>query len=151
MSHAHGYMYPSALHPCRINQVYCHSTSNAILVGFLPDMGMFSHPKSPTTKQLHFSSYISPFQLRDGSNIDRMLRRPRQGSSALMHVIRRSESSWSMLGASLSADNGRGDEGTGETTEIRRAGMDSLEIDEDVQESVARAINQRPMINPARR
>ena len=55
------------------------------------------------------------------------------------------KSSWSLLGASLSADNGRGDEETGETTEIRRAGMDSLEIDEDVPESVARAINRRPI------
>ena len=45
------------------------------------------------------------------------------------------------------ADNRRGDEGTGETTEIRRAGMDALEIDEDVPESVARAINRRAISN----
>ena len=56
------------------------------------------------------------------------------------------KSSWSLLGVSLSADNGRGDEETGETTEIRRAGTDSLEIDEDVPESVARAINRRKII-----
>ena len=123
-------------YPCRISAGY----------GYVLPSQITNYQATPFLK-LH----IPPFQLRDGSNIDRMLRRPRQGSSALMHVIRRSESSWSMLGASLSADNGRGDEGTGETTEIRRAGMDSLEIDEDVQESVARAINQRPMINPARR
>ena len=57
------------------------------------------------------------------------------------------KSSWSLLGVSLSADNGRGDEETGETTEIRRAGMDSLEIDEDVPESVAGAINRRTINN----
>ena len=57
------------------------------------------------------------------------------------------KSSWSLLRVSLSADNGRGDEETGETTEIRRAGMDSLEIDEDVPESVARAINRRAISN----
>ena len=43
------------------------------------------------------------------------------------------KSSWPLLGVSLSADNGRGDEGTGETTEMRRAGMDPLEIDEECQ------------------
>ena len=48
---------------------------------------------------------------------------------------------------SLLADNRRGDEGTGETTEIRRAGMDALEIDEDVPGSVARAINRRAISN----
>ena len=57
------------------------------------------------------------------------------------------KSSWCLLGASLSADKGRGDEGIGKTTEIRRAGMDSLEIDEDVPESVARAINRRTKSN----
>ena len=45
------------------------------------------------------------------------------------------------------ADNRRGDEGTGETTEIRRAGMDALEIDEGAPESAARAINRRKIIN----
>ena len=54
---------------------------------------------------------------------------------------------WYLLGASLSADKGRGDEGTGETTEIRRAEMDSLEIDEDKPELVAKAINRRRIIN----
>ena len=48
---------------------------------------------------------------------------------------------------SLLADNRRGDEGTGETTEIRRAGMDALEIDEGAPESAARAINRRKIIN----
>ena len=62
---------------------------NAILVGYLPDMGMFSHPKSPTTKLQLLK--LPPFQLRDGSNIYRLPRRPRQGSNALMHIIRRSE------------------------------------------------------------
>ena len=38
-------------------------------------------------------------------------------------------------------DNRRGGEGTRETTEIRRAGVDALEIDEDVPESAARALN----------
>ena len=89
MSHAHEYMYPSALPPCRFNQVHYHSTPNAILVGFLPDMGMFSHPKSPTTKLQLLK--LPPFQLRDSSNIDRLLQHPRQGSSALVHVIRRPE------------------------------------------------------------
>ena len=56
------------------------------------------------------------------------------------------KSSWCLLGASLSADKGRGDEWTGETTEIRRAGMDSLEIDKDAPESAARAINRRLII-----
>ena len=82
-------MYPSALSPRRINQVYYYSMPNAILVGYLPDMGMFSHPKSPTTKLQLLK--LPPFQLQDGSNVDRLLRRPRQGNISLMHIIRRSE------------------------------------------------------------
>ena len=89
MSHAHGYMYPSSLPPCRINQVYYHPTPNAVLVGFLPDMGMFFHPKLPTTELQLLK--LPPFQLRDGSNIDRLLQRPGEGSISLMHMIRRSE------------------------------------------------------------
>ena len=89
MSHAHGHMYPLALSPRRINQVYYYATSDTILVGYLPDMRMFSHPKSPTTKPQLFQ--LPPFQLWHSSNIDRLLHRPRQGSSALMHIIRRSE------------------------------------------------------------
>ena len=50
MSHAHGHMYPSALSPRRINKVYYRPMPDAILVGFLTDMGIFSHPKSPHTK-----------------------------------------------------------------------------------------------------
>ena len=53
---------------------------------------------------------------------------------------------WSLLGVSLSADNGDGDEGTGETIEIRKAEMDSLEIDEEEPGSVDRAINRRKII-----
>ena len=107
-------------------------------VRFLPDMDMFSHPKSPLPNS-NFSRYHLSNLLRDSSNIDCLLRRPRQCSSSFMHVVRRFEKS--LLGVSQSVDNGRGDEATGETTEIRRAGMDSLEIDEDVPESVDRAIN----------
>jgi len=144
MSHAHGHMYLSALSPRRINQVYYHTTSDTTLVRFLPDMDMFSHPKSPLPNS-NFSRYHLSNLLRDSSNIDRLLRRPRQCSSSFMHVVRRSEKS--LLGVSQSVDNGRGDEATGETTEIRRAGMDSLEIDEDVPESVAGAINRRTINN----
>ena len=138
MSHAHGHMCPSALSPCRINQVYYHPTPDAIFVGFLTDMGIFSHPKSPSAKLQLLK--LPPFQLRDSSNIGRLLLRPRQSSSSLIHIT------WCLLGASLSADNGHGGVGTGETNEIRRAGMNSLEIDEDVPESVARAINRWPII-----
>jgi len=97
MSHAHGHMYPLALSPRRINQVYYHATSDTILVGYRPDMGMFSHPKSPTTKLQIFK--LPPFQLGDSSNIDRLPRRPRQGSSALMHVIRLSENLAALAGS----------------------------------------------------
>ena len=38
----------------------------------------------------NFSSY-RPSNLGIEANIDRLLRRPRQGSSSLMHIIRRSE------------------------------------------------------------
>ena len=89
MPRAHGYMYPSALPPCRINQVYYYPTPNAILVGFLPDMGMFFHPKSPTTELQLLK--LPPSQLRDSSNIDSLFCRPRQGSGSLTHIIRRSE------------------------------------------------------------
>jgi len=132
MPHAHGYMYPSALPPCRINQVYYYPTPNAILVGFLLDiMGMFFHPKSSTTEFQLLK--LPPFQLRESSNIYRPPRRPRKGSNALMHIIRRSEKLAVLAGISPSADNGRRDEGRGETAEIRRAGMGALEIDGDVQ------------------
>ena len=50
MSHAHGHMYPSALSPRRIKKAYYRPMPDAILVGFLTDMGIFSHPKSPHTK-----------------------------------------------------------------------------------------------------
>ena len=86
---AHGCMYSSALPPCRINQVYYYSTTNDILVGYLPDMGMFFHPKSPTTKLQLFQ--LPPFQLPDSRNIDCLFRRPRQGSGSFMHNVRRSE------------------------------------------------------------
>ena len=89
MSHAHGHMYPLALSPRRINQVCSYSTPDAILVGFLSDIGMFFNPKSPTTELQLLK--LPPFQLRDSSNIDYLFCRPRQGSSSLMHVIRRSE------------------------------------------------------------
>ena len=89
MSHAHCHMYPSALSPRRINKAYYRPMPDAILVGFLTDMGIFSHPKSPHTK-LQLPSY-TPFQLRDSSNIGRLLLRTRQGSRSLIHIIRRSE------------------------------------------------------------
>ena len=95
MSHAHGYMYPSALSPRRINQLYYYSTPDAILVGYLPHMGMFSHPKPTTKLQL----LLPPFQLRDGSNIDRPLQRPGQGSISLMHMIHRSENLVALAGS----------------------------------------------------
>ena len=90
-------------HPCRISAGY----------GYVLPSQITNYQATPFLK-------LPPFQLRDDSNIDRLLRRPRQGSSALMHIIRRSESSWSMLGASLSADNGRGDEGTGDGRRAKR-------------------------------
>ena len=107
---AHGCMYSLALPPCRISQVHYYSTPNAILVGFLPDMRMFFHPKSPTTKLQLFQ--LPPFQLPDSRNIDCLFRRPRQGSSSFMHIVRRSEKLVALAGI-ISIG---GDEVTRETT-----------------------------------
>ena len=69
------------------NQLSTPSMPDAILVGFLTDMGMFSHHPKSLTQLLK----LPTFQLRDSSNVDLLLRRPRQGSSSLTHVIRRSK------------------------------------------------------------
>ena len=138
-------MYPSALPPCRTNQVYHFSTPDAILVRFLTDMGRFSHPKSPTTKPQLLKLPPSNFGIVAMPTVSSPA--PDKAVVFLFISSAAPKSSWFLLGASLSADKGRGDEGKGQTTEIRRAGMDSLEIDEDEPEPAARAINRRPIIN----
>ena len=56
---------PFAPLSCRAHQEYYYSTSIVILVEILPDMGIFFHHKSPTTKLQLLK--LSPFQLRDRS------------------------------------------------------------------------------------
>ena len=79
----------STLPPYKSDQVCYHATPDAILVGFLPDMGMFFHPKSSSIKLQFFQ--LSSFQLRGSRTIDHFLHRPREGRSVLTHIIRRSE------------------------------------------------------------